>query len=163
MSSDPRHSVRLSTDPTAQDVHQRTWLHRAKLTGIEELAVADRTRLVPHRPRSSIEHANHRCVAARTVDATLLVATRTGDRAGRIEQVDALLRVDVAILERVEPEALARGASVDVCSLDLHRRHRSPALRTLDLHECPHAKETQERRSAARVGQTEAKRPCAAS
>ena len=126
--------VRLSADPGTDGVHEAPRLHGAKLTGIEELAITHRTRLVPHRARAPIEYANHRCVAAWTINPALLVAPRSRRRARRIQQIDACLRVHVHIFERVEPKPLTRRATIDLRLLDLHRLHRSPALWTRDLH-----------------------------
>src|SRR5205085_11355362 len=91
-------SVWLTTDPAAEDVHQRSRLNGAKLTGVEELAIADRTRLVPHATRPPIEHPNHWRMTPRDVHAALLVPARQRHGTGRIQQVDALVRVYGAAL-----------------------------------------------------------------
>jgi hypothetical protein len=130
-------SLRLPADPLAPHIHQRSRLDGSKLTGIEELPETDRTRLVPHRTIPSIEHSNHRCMAARAVHAPLFVATCARRHSRRVEQIDAFFRVHIGVLERVEPKAFARRASIDLRLLDLHHLHRRAALWTLDLHGVP--------------------------
>src|SRR5437867_654832 len=111
-------SVRLPADEAAQQLHQRARLNGSKLAGVEELAVAERTRLVPDLARAPAEHATHRRVTARTIHAPLIVATGFGLDVGRIERVNTLLRTDIPILERVEPQAFARRAAIDFRRLD---------------------------------------------
>jgi len=129
----------LPAKPLPEHVLQCAWLDRAELTRIEKLAEAHWTGLVPNTPSPSVEHADHRRVAARAVHATLLVASG-GRRCARwIEQVYAFLRAKVAVFERVEPQAFTGCAPVNCSFLDVHGAHRRAALGTLDLHECPHA------------------------
>src|SRR5256885_10919582 len=96
------HSMRVTADPTAQHVHQGAWLHRAKLAGVEEFAVTDRTGLVPYRPRAPIENPDHWRMTARAVHAPLVVAAGASHRARGSEQVDTRFPAADAIPDRVE-------------------------------------------------------------
>src|SRR5690349_15198487 len=156
-------SVGLAANPAAQHIHQRAGLNSAKLTRIEELAVADRARLVPYLAGAAIEQTNHRLMAARTVDASLLVQTGARLRARRIEKVDALLHVNIGVLERVEPQPLTRSASIHLSLLDLQCCHRGAALGTLDLHGVPSARRVVMKTIGRARRATRVARPCAAS
>src|SRR5438093_1142046 len=90
----------------------------SELAVVGVLAVADRPRLVPDLARATIEHANHRRVTALTIHAPLIVASGFSLYVGRIECVNTLLRTDIPILERVEPQAFARRAAIDFRRLD---------------------------------------------
>jgi len=134
---DRRSSMGRTADEATQYVHQRPRLDGPKFTGVEELAVAHRTRFVPHGAGSPIEDTNHRRVAAWTIDAALLVAARRGGRARRIQEIDACFVVKIVLFERIDPQPLARAAPIDLRLLDLHRLHRRVALGTLELHGVP--------------------------
>ena len=69
-------SVWLTTDPAAEDVHQRSRLNGAKLTGVEELAIADRTRLVRHVTAKSIQSASEQL---RALEAGMTIAVARVD------------------------------------------------------------------------------------
>src|SRR5262245_48281701 len=113
----------LATDQPLQHLSERSRAQLAKLPGVEELAVADGTRLVPHVAPFAIDHADHPRVAAGTIHALLLIVTRERARARRVERVDAFFGLHVRVLEGVEPESLARRAAVDLRVFDRDRVH----------------------------------------
>src|SRR5690606_7800255 len=102
----------------------------AELAGIEIDPVADRAGLVGDVRLAGDDHRDHRLGAYRTLDAPIGVVAAALVGAAGIDGFRTLDRLQVLVLEDVEPDAAATATAVDDDALVVDLLHRGGTLGT---------------------------------